>query len=79
MRSHDCNNLALSRLALVRGGVYQYGSVKGERRRGKGEEKTFNPYPLTFSPNQFLVQNAYPNRIEGCTLFTAKCCIPILS
>jgi len=36
----------------------QYGSVKGE-------EKTFNPYPLTFSPNLFLVQNAYPNRIAS--------------
>jgi hypothetical protein len=32
--------------------------------RGQGEEKTFNPNPVTFSPNQFLVQNAYPNPIE---------------
>jgi hypothetical protein len=29
----------------------QYFSVKGERGRGKGERKTFNPYPLTFSQN----------------------------
>jgi len=30
-------------------------SVKGERERGKGKEKTFTPYPLTFSPNQIPV------------------------
>ena len=30
----------------------QYCSVKGKRRRGKGKEKTFNPYPLTFPPSQ---------------------------
>ncbi|AUB43379.1 hypothetical protein COO91_09554 (plasmid) [Nostoc flagelliforme CCNUN1] len=29
----------------------QYLSVKGKRGRGKGKEKTFNLYPLTFSPN----------------------------
>jgi len=33
----------------------QYLSVKGERERGKGKEKTFTPYPLTFSPNQIPV------------------------
>ncbi len=29
----------------------QYFSVKGERGRGKGERKTFNPNPVTFSQN----------------------------
>jgi hypothetical protein len=29
----------------------QYLSVKGKRGRGKGKEKTFNLYPLTFSLN----------------------------
>ncbi|QFS44890.1 hypothetical protein GXM_02365 [Nostoc sphaeroides CCNUC1] len=32
----------------------QYFSVKGKRGRGKGKEKTFNPTPVTFSPNQIL-------------------------
>ena len=31
--------------------TWQYLSVKGKRGRGKGKEKTFNLYPLTFSQN----------------------------
>jgi len=57
--------LVLIKLSTAGALSTQYGSVKGERRRRKGEGKTFNPYPLTFSPNQILVQNAYPNGIDS--------------
>ncbi|MEJ6481023.1 hypothetical protein N0Y54_06680 [Nostoc punctiforme UO1] len=47
--------------------VYQYGLVKGERRKGKGFEYILSPSPLTLSPDHKESEKAYPNRIEWCT------------
>jgi hypothetical protein len=45
----------------------QYGSVKGERGKGKGthvSNTSKSPYPLTFSQTTREVHTAYPNSIK---------------
>ncbi len=41
----------------------QYGSVKGEREKGKSEIQTFSPFPLPFSQTTREMKISYPNRI----------------
>jgi hypothetical protein len=41
----------------------QYLSVNEKRGMGKGKEKTFNPNPVTFCPNQFQFKIQNPSSI----------------